>query len=109
MHASGATAEELGGAIWSQQVRHLGVGAMVVGGTCALVSMRGSLLDGIKSGLTQYRSGSTVVTDHTDMDMPMKYVLIGISVFVIPIFMLYQSIVASVGIGLVMTVIMVIA
>ena len=71
--------------------------------------MRGSLLDGIKSGLAQYRGDAAVATDHTDMDMPMKYVLIGIGVFVIPIFILYQNIVASVGIGLTMTVIMVIA
>ncbi len=109
MHASGAGAEDLAGAIWSQQVRFLGVGGMVVGGIWALISMRGSLLDGIKSGLAQYRGDTAVVTDHTDMDMPMKYVLIGIGVFVIPIFILYQNIVASVGIGLIMTVIMVIA
>ncbi|MCH8302678.1 MAG: oligopeptide transporter, OPT family, partial [Proteobacteria bacterium] len=96
-------------AIWSQQVRYLGVGAMVVGGVWALVSMRGSLLDGIKSGLTEYRSGVTAVTDHTDMDMPMKYVLIGIAAFVIPIFILYQNIVANFGISIVMTIIMVIA
>lgn len=109
MHASGAAAEELASAIWSQQVRYLGVGAMVVGGVWALVSMRGSLLDGIKSGLTEYRSGVTAVTDHTDMDMPMKYVLIGIAAFVIPIFILYQNIVANFGISIVMTIIMVIA
>jgi len=109
MHASGVAAEDLAGAIWSQQVRYLGVGAIVVGGIWALVSMRDSLLDGIKSGLAQYRSGGAVVTDHTDMDMPMKYVLIGIGFFVIPIFLLYQSIVGSIGIGLLMTIIMVIA
>ncbi len=109
MHASGATAEKLAGAIWSQQVRYLGVGAMVVGGVWALVSMRGSLLDGVKSGLTQYRSDTTAVTDHTDMDMPMKYVLIGIAAFVIPIFILYQNIVANFGISILMTIIMVIA
>ena len=109
MHASGVAAEDLAGAIWSQQVRFLGVGGMVVGGVWALISMRGSLLDGIKSGLAQYRGDTAVVTDHTDMDMPMKYVLIGIGVFVIPIFILYQNIVASVGIGLTMTIIMVIA
>lgn len=109
MHASGTPAATLAGAIWSQQVRFLGVGAMVVGGIWCLISMRDSLLDGIRSGLHQYRGGESAVTDHTDMDMPMKYVLTGIGFFVIPIFLLYQNIVANFGVSLSMTVIMVIA
>jgi putative OPT family oligopeptide transporter len=109
MHASGTSAEDLAGAIWSQQVRYLGVGAMVVGGIWALISMRDSLADGIKSGLKQYQAGAPVATAHTDMDMPMKYVLIGIAAFVIPIFVLYQNIVGSIGISITMTIIMVIA
>jgi len=109
MLASGTKAEDLAGAIWSQQVRYLGVGAMVVGGIWALISMRSSLMDGIKSGLAQYRAGSGPVTDHTDMDIPMNYVLIGILLFVIPIFILYQNIVGSFGVAISMTVIMVIA
>jgi len=109
MHASGMNAEDLAGAIWSQQVRYLGVGAMVVGGVWALISMRGSLVDGIKSGMAQYKAGSTAAIHHTDRDMPMNYVLIGIAVMIIPIFILYQNIVSNLGIATTMTVIMVIA
>ena len=109
MHAAGMNAEDLAGAIWSQQVRYLGVGAMVVGGVWALISMRGSLVDGIKSGMAQYKAGSTGTVDHTDQDMPMNYVLIGIAVMIIPIFILYQNIVDNLGISITMTVIMVIA
>ncbi len=109
MHAAGMNAEDLAGAIWSQQVRYLGVGAMVVGGVWALISMRGSLVDGIKSGMAQYKAGSTGTVDHTDQDMPMNYVLIGIAVMIIPIFILYQNIVDNLGISITMTIIMVIA
>lgn len=109
MHAAGTSAEDLAGAIWSQQVRYLGVGAMVVGGVWALISMRGSLVDGIKSGLAQYKAGPGEVVDHTDKDMPMNYVLIGIAVMIIPIFILYQNIVDNIGISITMTIIMVIA
>jgi len=109
MHAAGASAEDLSGAIWSQQIRYLGVGAMVVGGVGALISMRGSLVDGIKSGMAQYKAGPAAVTSHTEHDMPMNYVMIGIAVFVIPIFILYQTIVDNYGISISMTLIMVVA
>jgi len=109
MHAAGTSAEELAGAIWSQQVRYLGVGAMVVGGVWALISMRGSLVDGIKSGMAQYKAGASGTVDHTDQDMPMNYVLIGVALMVIPIFILYQNIVANIGVSMTMTIIMVIA
>ncbi len=109
MHAAGTSAEDLAGAIWSRQVRYLGVGAMVVGGVWALISMRGSLVDGIKSGMAQYRAGASAETAHTDQDMPMNYVLMGIALFVIPIFLLYQNIVGNFGVSIAMTIIMVIA
>ncbi|RLA33889.1 MAG: oligopeptide transporter, OPT family [Gammaproteobacteria bacterium] len=109
MHAAGASAEDLAGSIWSQQVRYLGVGAMVVGGVWALISMRGSLVDGIKSGMAQYKAGAQDMVHHTDQDMPMNYVLMGVALMVIPVFILYQNIVANIGVSVTMTVIMVIA
>ncbi len=109
LYESGASADDLAWAIWSTEVRYLGVGAMIVGGVWALISMRGALVDGIRSGLHQYRSGSQASLKETDRDMPMNYVLIGVAVFVLPIFFLYQNIVDSIGVGLAMTIIMVIA
>ncbi len=109
LYEAGTSAEDLAWAIWTSQIRYLGVGGMVVGGIWALIWMRGSLVDGIKSGLHQYKGGDAPIVKDTDRDIPMNYVLIGIAVFVIPIFVLYQNIVGSVGIGLSMTVIMVIA
>jgi len=109
MHAAGISAEDLAGSIWSQQVRYLGVGAMVVGGVWALISMRGSLVDGIKSGMAQYKAGAQDAVHHTDQDMPMNYVLMGVALMVIPIFILYQNIVANIGVSMTMTIIMVIA
>jgi putative OPT family oligopeptide transporter len=108
LYEAGASAEDLAWAIWTSQIRYLGVGGMVVGGIWALISMRGSLVDGIKSGLHQYKASDAPVVKDTDRDIPMNYVLIGIAVFVIPIFVLYQNIVGNIGIGLLMTIIMVI-
>lgn len=109
--ADGASAETLAFSIWNAKVRYLGVGAMLIGGLWALFSMRSSLLSGVKSGLDQYSGGEdgVVAIDHRDQDVPMKFVLIGIAFFVIPIFFLYQSIVQHFGISLTMTIIMIIA
>ncbi|MFQ5635652.1 MAG: OPT family oligopeptide transporter [Gammaproteobacteria bacterium] len=105
---AGASATDLAFAIWTSKIRYLGVGAMLVGGVWALISMRGSLVSGIASGLHQYRRGPATEIAHTDRDTPMQFVLIGIAVFVLPLFALYQAIVGSPAIGLVMTVIMIV-
>ena len=96
-------------AIWTSQIRYLGVGAMLVGGVWALVSMRGSIISGVKSGLTQYREGTLATTLHTERDTPMPFVLGGIALFIVPIFALYVVVVDSATIALAMTVVMVVA
>ena len=106
--ANGDPAVDVAYTIWSAQIRYLGVGAMLVGGIWALISMRASLVSGIKSGLAQYSGGSQAVVAHTDQDTPMKFVLIGIVLFVIPIFFLYQTIVGSLAVSLSMALMMVI-
>jgi putative OPT family oligopeptide transporter len=93
----------------SAQIRYLGVGAMLVGGLWALVSLRQSIVSGVKSGLAATRAGSGVLVAHTDRDLPMKWVLIGIVAFTIPLAVLYTTIVGSVGVGAAMSVIMVVA
>jgi len=55
---AGASAEDAAYAIWSAQIRYLGVGAMLVGGLWALVSLRHSLLSGVRSGLAAARAGA---------------------------------------------------
>jgi putative OPT family oligopeptide transporter len=100
-----ATAQLLRGA----QIRYLGVGAMLVGGLWALISLRQSIVSGVKSGLAATRAGAAALTAHTERDLPMKWVLYGIVLFTIPLAMLYYSIVGSVGVGLAMSVIMVVA
>lgn len=102
-------AVDLAFAIWTSQIRYLGVGAMLVGGIWALVSMRGSIISGVKSGLTQYREGTLATTLHTERDTPMPFVLGGIALFIVPIFALYVVVVDSAAIALAMTLVMVVA
>jgi putative OPT family oligopeptide transporter len=108
--AESLDAEAVAGLLWSRQIRYLGVGTMLVGGLWALVSLRKSLLSGVKSGLAAARaSAAGTVIAHTEQDLPMKSVLIGIVLFTLPLWALYQTIVGSVGVSLPMTLIMVVA
>ncbi len=107
--AAGLSAEDTAGLIWSKQIRYLGVGSMLVGGIWALIVLSGSLLSGVRSGLAATRAGASAVVAHTEQDLPMKWVLIGIVLFTLPLLMLYQNIVGSLAVSLPMAIIMIVA
>jgi putative OPT family oligopeptide transporter len=106
---SSECAEISAGMIRAAQIRYLGVGAMLVGGIWALITLRGSIVSGVKSGLAAARAGAAVNVAHTDKDLPMKWVLGGIVLFTLPLGILYYTIVDSLGVGFAMAVIMVVA
>jgi putative OPT family oligopeptide transporter len=85
------------------------VGAMLVGGLWALITLRGSIVSGVKSGLAAARAGSDTLVAHTERDLPMKWVLLGIVLFTVPLGILYYTIVDNLGVGIAMSVIMVVA
>lgn len=107
--AEGADGAQLAYTLWSTKIRYLGVGAMLVGGVWAMISIRSSVFSGIRSGLEQYRNRETASPAHTEHDAPMNFVLIGILLFVVPVFFLYQAIAGNMGIAAAMTLVMVVA
>ncbi len=106
---AGTGAEDAAYAIWSAQIRYLGVGAMLIGGVWTLISLRRSLVSGIRSGLGADRAGPGVAVPTTEQDLPMRYILIGLLVFVLPLLALYQAIVGQWLVSIPMTVIMIVA
>jgi putative OPT family oligopeptide transporter len=100
----GAGAADLAGLIWTREIRYLGVGAMLVGGTAALFSIRGAIVSAVSRGLV---AGQEPARDHRDQDAPMRLVLVGILLFVLPITLVYYAIVGTLGAALAMTVVMV--
>ena len=106
---AGASAADAAGAIWSAQIRFLGVGSMLIGGLWTLVSVRKSIVSGIRSGLAATRAGAAKVVAHTEQDLPMKQVLIAIVIFALPLLLLYQAIVGSFLVSVPMTIIMIVA
>jgi putative OPT family oligopeptide transporter len=104
----GLDAEDAAFAIWRAQIRYIGVGCMLTGALWALWSLRKSLWTAVASGLkVGKRNGEEV--PHTERDIPMGAVLIGIALFVVPLFILYYLVVGSIGVSLAMAVIMIVA
>jgi putative OPT family oligopeptide transporter len=106
---AGASAADAAGAIWSTKIRYLGVGAMLIGGIWTLFSLRKSLLSGVKSGIAAARKGSGEAVAETERDLPMKWMLIALLLFVIPLLVLYQAIVGNWFVSVPMTIIMIVA
>jgi putative OPT family oligopeptide transporter len=107
--AGGTPAEDLAFAIWTSKIRYLGVGAMLVGGVWALISMRASLFSGVISGLKRRSVDADSAYDHTAHDAPMRLIISAVALFVLPLFILYYNIVGTVGVAAAMTVVMLIA
>lgn len=106
---AGAAAEDAAYGIWSSQVRFLGVGAMLIGGVWTLISLRHSLVSGIRSGLRAEKASLGKATPSTEQDLPMRFILIGVVVFVLPLLALYQAIVGQWMVSIPMTIIMIVA
>ena len=101
---------EIGGIIWSSQIRYLGVGAMVVGGLWALLSLRQSLATAFRSGIDAFRQGGKQLQQiRTELDTPMSWVIIGIGVLTVPVFLLYLREIHNVAITGLMSIIMIVA
>ena len=107
--AAGVAAADVAGAIWSSHVRYLGVGAMVVGGIWALISIRGSIARALRSGLDSAAHLAAGAVPHTDRDIPMRWVLIATVAAVIPLGVLYYFVVPSIGATVAMSVVMIVA
>lgn len=106
---AGQSAADAAQIIRAEKVRYLGVGMMLIGGLWTLFSLRKSLLSGVKSGFAAARKGSGEVVAETERDLPMKWMLVALVLFVLPLLGLYQAIVQNWGVSVPMTVIMIVA
>lgn len=101
----------MGGSIWSSQIRYLGVGAMVVGGLWALINLRSSIGFAVNSGIKALRqdSASKAETPRTERDAPMQWVIMGIGIMIVPVFIIYLREIVDVPITALMALLMVVA
>ncbi len=101
---AGMPAAEAAAEIWGTQIRYLGVGAMIVGGLWAIVSLRGTLVEAFRRGFGG--SGAAPTLAEKDRDTPMRFVLMGVGLMAILMWIIYYNVVDSVGISLAMTILM---
>lgn len=101
---------EYGSEIWNAQIRYLGAGAMLTGGLWALIGIRKSLISSLKQGVDAFKQGATTNYSEllrTEKDIPVKYIIIGIFVLIIPIMGVYWQETTMFSIALFMTLLMV--
>ena len=91
--------------IWANQVRFVGVGAMLVGGLWAVWAIRNNLAGSVKEAIIGIRGGQVEAKKRTDQDLNFKLVFILIVLMVIPIFFLYLWLSNMFAISLIMAVI----
>ena len=102
---------DAGWTVWNDQIRYLGVGAMVVGGLWALISLRSAVSGAVKSGIDALRSQGPGMSSiaRTEKDTPMSWVIIAIGVMIIPVFIIYIREIENVPITALMAILMVLA
>lgn len=93
--------------IWSDYVRYLGVGAMVVGGLYTIWALRKNLGEGIREAILGIRGGKVETKKRTDRDLDIKKVFLTIGFLIIPVFLIYAWISNMYAVSLFMAILLV--
>jgi putative OPT family oligopeptide transporter len=95
--------------VWRNQIRFMGIGAMVVGGLSSIIRMRGSIGRSLSTAIHGHRRAEGTVPVRTDNDMSQRWQVILILAAIVGVFAVYMYLTHSIGITIVSTVVMVIA
>ncbi|HSB43581.1 MAG TPA: oligopeptide transporter, OPT family [Nitrospira sp.] len=99
--------------IWSGQIRYVGIGAMLTGGFWTLTMLREPLWRSLQTLRESYRpagtSRSAAVIARTEQDASLPWIVVPFGLSLIPMAWIYTSVVNSPLIGLLMTIVMVLA
>jgi putative OPT family oligopeptide transporter len=88
--------------IWGDQIRYIGVGAMLVGGLWAIWTIRINLVNSVKEAVIGIKGGQIKTKKRTAQDLSYKLVFTFIILMTIPIFLLYIWLSNLIGISLLM-------
>ncbi len=91
--------------VWGEQVRYIGVGAMLVGGLYAIWSIRTNLVGSIREAIIGIKGGQIKTKKRTDQDLSYKLIFVLIVLAIIPIFFLYMWLSDMFGVSLLMAII----
>jgi len=100
-------------AIWSSQIRYVGIGAMLTGGLWTLLKLRDPVWKSLQALLASYRvvgpARSRVLNLRTEQDASLPWIVLPFALSLIPMAWIYSRVVESSLIGLFMTIIMTVA
>jgi putative OPT family oligopeptide transporter len=88
--------------IWGEQIRYIGVGAMLVGGLWAIWSIKNNLVGSVKEAIIGIKGGQVETKVRTEQDLSYKLVFSCIILMTIPVFLLYMWLSSMFGISLIM-------
>jgi len=88
--------------IWSEQIRYIGVGAMLIGGLWAVWCIKNNLVDSVKEAIIGIKGGQEKSKLRTEQDLGYKLVFSCIIIMTIPVFLLYMWLSNMFGISLFM-------
>ncbi len=100
-------------AIWSGQIRYVGIGAMLTGGLWSLTKLREPVWRGLQALRASYRvagpSRAPAAIARTEQDASLLWIILPFGLALVPTAWIYTTVVSSPMIGLLMTIVMVIA
>ena len=100
-------------AIWSGEIRYVGIGAMLTGGLWTLTKLREPVWKSVQTLRESYRasraSGGGTATIRTEQDASLLWIVVPFVLSLIPMAWIYGTVVSSPLIGLLMTIVMTLA
>ncbi|HZB46422.1 MAG TPA: oligopeptide transporter, OPT family [Pyrinomonadaceae bacterium] len=89
--------------VWGTKIRYMGVGAMVVGGVWALITLVKPIRDGVRSSLDAVRAaraGTEVDVPRTERDTPITWVIAATVLMALPIFYVFTRVLSTEGLNI---------
>ncbi|WP_053382051.1 OPT family oligopeptide transporter [Nitrospira moscoviensis] len=101
-------------AIWSGQIRYVGIGAMLTGGLWTLTKLREPVWKSLQTLRESYDATKATVevnvqVERTERDAPLWWIVIPFALSLVPMAWIYTTVVESPPIGLLMTSVMAVA
>ncbi|HKE62369.1 MAG TPA: oligopeptide transporter, OPT family [Nitrospira sp.] len=99
-------------AIWSGQIRYVGIGAMLTGGLWTLVTLREPVWNSLRTLRDSYSarsSRSAAVIARTEQDASLLWIVVPFGLSLLPMAWIYSTVVNSPPIGFLMTIVMALA
>ena len=94
---------------WSEHIRYMGVGAMIVGGLWSMFSVRLGIAKGIREAVQGFGRRAGAPKQRTEQDLPTSRTFVILVLAVIATIILYRAITGSTSVAITAGVVMVIA